>query len=783
MAGDTNFYQVTLLLHGEGIDGTTNIVDNSGYAKGSTTTPGVTISTSQFKFGSSSIKFAGTTGNRIIIPLSTEMYFGTGDYTVECWAYFTSIAQGHVVGHVQQGINAMWMFYITGGAYISWYDSATSTGYPSNTPLTTNTWIHLAVTRASGTQRVFQNGVLVNTATNNSNYYSGSSGARDMTIGCDYGGNAGSTMNGYLDDLRITKGFARYTAAFTPHTSTHPDGAGQISGKVYSEDAGYTPGSLIDPYYNQVSLLLHCEGTNGSTTLTDTSHTPRVVTVSGNAQISTAQSKFGGSSLYFDGTGDYVSAGSASDWTFMHLADARWTFESWVRVTSFAAVNTIVSTSNGSTVDTGIYCAIAATTRVVNLQVFRGVAASYVVTGNFATAFPNDSAWHHLAITWDHSLASSNATLWIDGVPYGTLNKTANTPATLPATAPLKLGGYDAVGNFNGYMDDIRVTKDLVRYTSNFTAPAAAFADQWTTAGGAVSRRVRAYSRITGALAKEVFTGPGDPYYNQVSLLLHAEGYDGSTAILDSSCAPKVVTAYGNARIRTSQAKFGDSSLYFDGNGDYIAFADTPALRLGSSDFTLEAWVYLTGYPTNNSGYYQSTVCAKDLSGAREFGFHLKGTSSSFTDLTFLGFSTNSVYTEVTQPFAFTLNTWYHLAVVRSGNLVFLCVNGSILNAGGTAFAQTLQGTTTPFKIGAVEYDASFKYYLNGYIDELRITKGVARYTTNFTPATERSSDRVVGNRGEYSMWVPTPEEHVVMCMDDSAGVFYNDMVHRVIPA
>jgi hypothetical protein len=116
-------------------------------------------------------------------------------------------------------------------------------------------------------------------------------------------------MNGYIDDLRIIKGQALYTASFTPPTA--PINADTSS----------------DPYLSNVSLLLKMDGANNSTTFTDSSLTPKAVFANGNAKISTAQSKFGGSSALLDGTGDYLSLAHNSGFS---IESSDFTLEAWV---------------------------------------------------------------------------------------------------------------------------------------------------------------------------------------------------------------------------------------------------------------------------------------------------------------------------------------------------------------------------------------------------------------------------------------------------------------------
>jgi hypothetical protein len=85
---------------------------------------------------------------------------------------------------------------------------------------------------------------------------------------------------------------------------------------------------------------------------------------------------------------------------------------------------------------------------------------------------------------------------------------------------------------------------------------------------------------------------PTDPNFADVSLLLHGDGANGSTTIIDSSPTPKTVTAFGNAQISTAQSKFGGASIALDGTGDYASTGNSSDLLMGSAVFTIECWFY-----------------------------------------------------------------------------------------------------------------------------------------------------------------------------------------------
>jgi hypothetical protein len=204
-----------------------------------------------------------------------------------------------------------------------------------------------------------------------------------------------------------------------------------------------------------------------------------------------------------------------------------------------------------------------------------------------------------------------------------------------------------------------------------------------------------------------------------VSLLLHGNGTNGSTTITDSSPSPKTVTAVGNAQISTAQSKFGGSSFLLDGNGDYINVAPNPVFSF-NSDFTVEAWVY----PLSISNKYDAVFTLNRVgnwNGGNGFGLVLSVGNLHYD-------ASNADYTSGNTP----VNTWTHLAVARSGSAIKVFKNGTVdLTVSSTATLQ--DGVLTTPALGV--FDGT-RFYFNGYIDDLRITKGVARYTANFTPPT-----------------------------------------------
>ena len=216
-----------------------------------------------------------------------------------------------------------------------------------------------------------------------------------------------------------------------------------------------------------------------------------------------------------------------------------------------------------------------------------------------------------------------------------------------------------------------------------------------------------------------------------LALLLHCEGGPGSTVINDNSYGTKTLTAHGNAQISTSKYKYGAGSLSFDGTpGTYVSAAQDSAFAFGTGDFTVEMWVWLNSY---GSGYNPP---ANPEYGSWMFDTRSMGTGSpgiSFgmrhDDGRLLTFYNSNIQMYGTT--GLSLGIWTHLAFVRSGNTLYFYVNGVLDQSGPINYNFTTDycflGTASDLLI-----DPKLKF--DGYMDEVRVTKGYARYTGTFTP-------------------------------------------------
>jgi hypothetical protein len=211
-ATDPDFANVGLLLHMDGANGSTTFTDSSSNNHSMTVSGSAQISTAQSKFGGASGIFTGS-GNFLRTPSSSTLAFGTGGFTVECWAYFTSLTGTQVL--VSYGTTTVVL-----GKNITthtMFGTISNTSITGTTAVALNTWYHFALCRSGTTVRLFVNGVEEGTAITGST-------TNFTTNQCEIARRTDSTRYflGHLDDLRITKA-GRYSANFTPPTEAFPD--------------------------------------------------------------------------------------------------------------------------------------------------------------------------------------------------------------------------------------------------------------------------------------------------------------------------------------------------------------------------------------------------------------------------------------------------------------------------------------------------------------------------------------------------------------------------------
>jgi len=215
-----------------------------------------------------------------------------------------------------------------------------------------------------------------------------------------------------------------------------------------------------------------------------------------------------------------------------------------------------------------------------------------------------------------------------------------------------------------------------------------------------------------------------DPYLSSVSLLLYGEGTNNSTTFTDSSSSPKAFSSVGSPIISTSYYKFGSSSIYVDGSSYIYSSTDNSGFGFGSGDYTLESWIWI---PANNGE--QTLIDTRKYNGAFVEGVGLYAVAQNKICVA------NNTEINITGPTTPT-STWTHIALVRYSGIVTLYVNG--VSSGWNVSDTRTYSTSASIYIGG---NLGGGQLMNGYIDNLRITKGIARYTSNFAVTTSNFPD------------------------------------------
>jgi hypothetical protein len=203
-----------------------------------------------------------------------------------------------------------------------------------------------------------------------------------------------------------------------------------------------------------------------------------------------------------------------------------------------------------------------------------------------------------------------------------------------------------------------------------------------------------------------------DPFLNSVSLLLPM-----NASFADFSSNNVALTVNGNAAIRTDQTRFGGGAGYFGFSNSYLTASSSSLFGFGTGDFTIEMWIYPQG-TTSFQGAFNVGTYAN--------GILIRWHANSVVDSLYI----NGTYYDW-QPATYApRNTWSHIALVRYGGTVKMFVNG-VNRIGSVTNTANIGASGVPV-IGASAHDLGQGF--NGYIDDLRVTKGVARYTADFTP-------------------------------------------------
>ena len=636
------------------------------------------VDTAQSKFGGASGLFDGT-GDYLSINVASSY---NDDFTIETWVRLDALPSSGTFRMIFAGDSNTEYASIANqsGTYVSNLVIRNSGGslyetYYTIPSISTNTWYHWAVVKSGSTIKHFFDGTELTTL------YSSTG-----TMGSDYGfdgyhylarwnGNTSHMLDGYMDEVRISN-TARYTAGFTPSTT---------------------------PFVNDDNtlLLLHMNGTDGSTFFEDDNgvREPISLNVVGNTQIDTARSKFGGASALFDGTGDGLNVSANTNSPF-YLIEGSWTIECFFNVdndTGSSTVGLVIVGSHPSLPNYGggILWRNFDLKLQASWDAYNGSDPKQDLITSAGSALALDT-WHHAAMVYD-----ADASTWS---VYQNGTRIANETVTYSG---VKLGDNGAfwigsgVSSFNaggnGWIDEVRVS-NTARYTgASFTPPTAQFTNDEDTI-----------------------------------CLFHMNGTDASTDFRDDNGdtagrSAVGVSASADAQIDTAESKFGGASALFDGTGDYLGIYG--ATMSYSDDFTIEGWINLDVLPS--AGTFRMIYAGNSNT---EYASIANQGGTYVSNLVIRNSGGTLYETYYTIP-SISTGTWYHWAIVKNGATIKHFFDGTELT---TLYSSS--GTMgADFGFDGIDYIARWNgntsHMFDGYLDEMRVSD-TARYTASFTPDT-----------------------------------------------
>lgn len=626
---DPYFENVTLLLHGDGTNGGQNNTFIDSSSNNFTITRNGNVTQGSFSpYGNLWSNYFDGTGDYLTSAASSNLSIGSGDFTIECWAYMQNSASYVPTFFVQNASfsDRIGFFADTDNWYINGTPGFNDTSTGVSVAL--NTWTHLAISRSGSTVRAFINGVLTNTITNSTNY------STDRCV-IGYIPSTNTYLKGYISNVRVIKGTAVYTANFTPPTSP-------LTAITNTSLLTCQSNRFIDNSSNNFAITRTGDVSVQRFSPFAPTSAYNTVTISG--------------STYLENTGaDYLSSPSTTDFAF---GTGDWTIECWIYPTEYLANMRIWDFSDDKD-NADINVSTAG-----SLNYWNGTSSTTSSGGLVGI-----NTWTHIAMV----RSSGTVRGYVNGVEVLSQSTTPNTTSA----RSIRIGGSYSAPLFKGFISNFRVVKGTAVYTSNFTPS----------------------------------TTPVTAITNTVLLCNFTNG-----AIFDNAMMNDLETV-GNAQISTSVKKYGTGSIYTPTSAYLIN--QNANINLGSANFTIEFWLNSS---SDEGGYPGLVAVDSGLTG--DYAGLVITKAGVF--VTFNGSSWGIFAASLG-----TINdgTWRHIAVVRSGASLY-CFNNGVLQS-TTSIASAIFDKGPALIVGkkADNFNTG-----TSYIDDIRITNGIARYTSNFTP-------------------------------------------------
>jgi hypothetical protein len=673
---DPSFTYVPLLLETTSTNGQNNqgTTTTNGFLDSSTNaftitrngTPTQGSYTPYWPNGQWSNYFPGGASDYFTIGTQPILNVGTGNFTIECFIFFpgrsAALSRESILAPTEATLASGVLFQLNGSTQGSTGISTTvaGTAISSTTAISANTWHHVAVVRSSGVVTIYvdgasrASGTAAGSISNTASYNIASLRTTDPQYN--------DTFQGYISNFRTTS-----TAVYSGSTITVP------TSPLSPSTANQT---LLTCYSNR---FIDANTATTAKTIT-VNGTPRVQAFQPFSPTASYTTALYGGSGYFNGSTDYLTC---SNLTASTLGTSDFTIEFWHYLVAKPSQYPTLFSITGSTPYSRLelfagHVGGGATQYQLDYPTFPGITGGTILY----------NTWTHIAVV----RYSNTLTLYVNGLVIGSASVTGTSYGGNGAGLYVMNDGT-AGENANGYISNFRIVKGTAVYTGAFTPPTLA---PLATTGPASAA---SYSSTTNV---------NTTFLTPASLLLNM-----TNAGIYDAAAQNVVSTVGNAQVSTAQKQWNPTSMAFDGSGDWLTVLDNPQLQLGTGDFTIDGWFYLT---TNGTAY---GIVSK---GAASTGWSVNVTSGNRIQFSYTASNLTGATTTLAQ------GSWYYFAVVRSGTAtgnLKIYLNGNLEVTSGGAVNDNFNQTDVLY-VGASRTGTTA---LNGYLQDIRITKAARAIT------------------------------------------------------
>lgn len=682
---------------------------------------------------SGSLYFDGT-GDHIRTPTNSAFDLSLGDFTIEFFAYFTSVAAGQhiLVNYTNPGGSYGLAIYTTSNGTLNYYLG--SLGYLWNIAnavlignIVTGIWYHVALVRSGSTFTPYLNGVAGNTSISASSLYNNSL----FNIGGDGSNNANVSFFGYMSNFRIVKGTALYTANFTPSIGILESTANTSLLLNVLNSTDY----IKDNSPNKFSITR-----NGDTAYNSLSPFNRGAHSVSNDTVFTKFSdevSLAAGSLYFDGTGDNLTVANTSA---LSLGSGNFTIDFWINSPTPSGNACIIETRSVGGV-AGYFVAVT----VNNLIQFNYVSNYYSV----GTVVPN--AWNHVAIV----RSGSTVRTFINGIAESGTFTTSATITANSASIGQKVYSPSTLINLTGYLSNLRVINGSALYSANFI-PQQSILESTADTSYLLNVLNSADALKDSSNSRNITTAGGDtawnangPFNQGVTRLAERRLNDATLVkgqfdemtgapIVDSSLIfwadpgqPNSYPGTGTTLTDLAGNRAGTLTngpiysplnlgyIIYDSTNDYVTFGDVKIAE--QTNKTVTAWIFLTGTPSAVVG-----IIDKEYDVAPNYGGWglWAGPITGGTGLWFW-VHPNKDKKDTT---VLALNRWYNVGITwnTTAKTVNFFVNGSQTSTFTDATITENASNTVPFTLGtirgaSVTFGGGSSNYFPGYISSTMV--------------------------------------------------------------